>query len=115
VREIIQRNRRRPVDFDVVSSLVQLSAGPSNLATTIRLMAEAIPDRGILRVAPRLLPLSHPLVVDGTLNAITIETDMAGEITLIGKGAGSVETASAIIGDLLYIRDFHEGRHKKTP
>jgi len=81
---------------------------------TIRLIAEAIPDRGILRVAPRLLPLSHPLVVDGTLNAITIETDMAGEITLIGKGAGSVETASAIVGDLLFIRDTHEGSHKKA-
>ncbi|MCU0631422.1 MAG: homoserine dehydrogenase [Methanolinea sp.] len=81
---------------------------------TIRLIAEAIPDRGILRVAPRLLPISHPLVVEGTLNAITIETDMAGEITLIGKGAGSVETASAIIGDLLYIRDAHAGSHSKT-
>jgi len=81
---------------------------------TIRLIAEAIPDRGILRVAPRLLPISHPLVVEGTFNAITIETDMAGEITLIGKGAGSIETASAIIGDLLYIRDRHEGSHSKT-
>jgi homoserine dehydrogenase len=30
---------------------------------------------------------------------------MAKEITLIGKGAGSIETASAIIGDLLFIRD----------
>jgi adenylosuccinate lyase len=29
----------RSLDFDVVSALVQLSAGPSNLATTIRLMA----------------------------------------------------------------------------
>ena len=43
--------------------------------------------------------------MDGTLNALTLETDMAREITLIGRGAGSVETASAIIGDLLYIRD----------
>ena len=29
----------RSLDFDVVSALVQLAAGPSNLATTIRLMA----------------------------------------------------------------------------
>jgi adenylosuccinate lyase len=29
----------RSLDFDVLSSLVQLSAGPSNLATTVRLMA----------------------------------------------------------------------------
>ena len=81
---------------------------------TIRLIAEAIPGRGILRVAPRLLPITHPLVVEGTLNAITIETDMAGEITLIGKGAGSGETASAILGDLLCIRDIHEGSHPET-
>jgi homoserine dehydrogenase len=50
---------------------------------------------------------NHPLVVEGSLNAITIETDMAGEITLIGKGAGSRETASAVIGDLLFIKDNH--------
>ena len=29
----------RSLDFDVLSALVQLAAGPSNLATTIRLMA----------------------------------------------------------------------------
>jgi homoserine dehydrogenase len=78
---------------------------------TIRLIAEAVPEQGILRVAPRVLPKNHPLVVDGSLNAITIETDMAGEITLLGKGAGSRETASAIIGDVLFIRDAHARGH----
>ncbi|MCX6689220.1 MAG: homoserine dehydrogenase, partial [Methanoregula sp.] len=72
---------------------------------TIRLIAEAIPNKHLLRVSPRIIEKNHSLVVEGTLNAITLETDMAKEITLIGKGAGSVETASAIIGDLLYIRD----------
>ena len=72
---------------------------------TIRLIAEAIPRKDILRVSPRIISKSHPLVTEGTLNALTIETDMAKEITLIGRGAGSVETASAIIGDLLFIRD----------
>jgi homoserine dehydrogenase len=72
---------------------------------TIRLIAEAIPKKGLLRVSPRIIEKNHPLVVEGTLNAITIQTDMAKEITLIGKGAGSIETASAIIGDLLFIRD----------
>ena len=78
---------------------------------TIRLIAEAVPEKGILRVAPRILPRTHPLVVENTLNAITIDTDMAGEITLIGKGAGSKETASACIGDLLFIRDIHARGH----
>jgi len=72
---------------------------------TIRLIAEANPRKHLLRVSPRILDKNHPLVFEGTLNALTLETDMAKEITLIGRGAGSVETASAIIGDLLYIRD----------
>jgi len=70
---------------------------------TIRLIAEAFPERGVLRVSPRIIRKDHPLVFEGTLNAITLETDMAGEITLIGKGAGSIETASAIIGDILFV------------
>lgn len=75
---------------------------------TIRLIAEAIPRKHILRVSPRIIEKNHPLVVDGTLNALTLETDMAKEITLIGRGAGSVETASAIIGDILYIKDRYD-------
>jgi homoserine dehydrogenase len=76
---------------------------------TIRLIAEAIPRSHVMRVSPRIIPRNHPLVVEGTLNALTLETDMAKEITLIGRGAGSIETASAIIGDLLYIRN-HYGK-----
>ena len=71
----------------------------------IRLIGEAIPARNLLRVSPRILPRSHPLLVEGTLNAVTVVTDMAGELTFIGKGAGSTETASAVIGDLLSITE----------
>lgn len=76
---------------------------------TIRLIGEVAPARNLLRVAPRVLPRAHPLVIEGTLNAVTLSTDMAGEITLMGKGAGSVETASAVIGDLLAIRNEYDG------
>jgi homoserine dehydrogenase len=78
---------------------------------TIRLIAEMVPKKGLLRVSPRIIAKNHPLVVDGSLNAITLETDLAGEVTLIGKGAGSRETASAILGDLLFIRDRYAQRH----
>ncbi|MFA6331894.1 MAG: homoserine dehydrogenase [Methanoregula sp.] len=77
---------------------------------TIRLIAEACPRKNLFRVSPRIIGKTHPLVTEGTLNALTLETDMAKEITLIGRGAGSVETASAIIGDLLFIRDCHVQR-----
>jgi homoserine dehydrogenase len=78
---------------------------------TIRLIAEMVPKKDLLRVSPRIIEKTHPLVVDGSLNAITLETDLAGEVTLIGKGAGSRETASAILGDLLAIRDSYARGH----
>jgi homoserine dehydrogenase len=74
---------------------------------TIRLIGEIVPETGVLRVSPRLIPKDHPLVVEGTLNAVTVETDLAGDLTFIGRGAGSTETASAVIGDLLYLRNRH--------
>ncbi|MEM0089054.1 MAG: hypothetical protein QW581_04710 [Archaeoglobaceae archaeon] len=36
----------------------------------------------------------------GTLNALLINTDTAGEIFVAGRGAGKFETASAILSDL---------------
>lgn len=58
-------------------------------------------DRG-LEVAPKLVPINHPICVHGTLNAIHIETDLAREITLVGYGAGK-ETISAILNDLITV------------
>jgi homoserine dehydrogenase len=55
-------------------------------------------------VAPMAIPRDHPLNVSGTLNALTFQTDPAGEITIIGKGAGGPETASAVLRDLIDIR-----------
>lgn len=56
-----------------------------------------------LTVAPRLVPKRHPLAVGGTLNVASILTDLAGRITISGKGAGSIETASSILSDILHI------------
>ena len=58
---------------------------------------------GQLEVTPRLVPVSDPLNVGGTLNVATIRTDLAGDITVIGKGAGSIEAASAILSDIIAI------------
>jgi homoserine dehydrogenase len=53
-------------------------------------------------VKPVCLPSSHPLAnVDGATNAITYYTDLLGEVTLIGPGAGRLATGYAIICDLL--------------
>jgi homoserine dehydrogenase len=53
-------------------------------------------------VAPARLPLSHPLAgVGGVTNALTITTDLLGDVTLIGPGAGSVATGFALLSDIL--------------
>jgi homoserine dehydrogenase len=55
-------------------------------------------------VKPENLPDSDPVCIPGTLNALTFSTSHAGDVTLIGRGAGGEETASAIIRDLVDIR-----------
>jgi homoserine dehydrogenase len=59
---------------------------------------------GSASVRPEAIPSTHPLNVSGTFNAITFDTDPAGEITLVGKGAGGRETASSVLRDLIEIR-----------
>lgn len=55
-------------------------------------------------VAPTRLPLSHPLAsVGGAANGITYSTELLGEVTLIGPGAGRVETGFAVLSDLFSI------------
>lgn len=57
-----------------------------------------------LEVAPIQVPKSDPLCVNGTLNAISFTSEHSGTQTIIGRGAGGVETASSILRDLLYIQ-----------
>jgi homoserine dehydrogenase len=55
-------------------------------------------------VKPQRLPETHPLAqVGGATNAITFTTKLLGDVTLIGPGAGRLETGYALIGDLLAI------------
>ncbi len=56
-------------------------------------------------VKPTRLPLSHPLAsVKGATNAITYSTDLLGDVTLIGPGAGRLETGFALLADILAIQ-----------
>jgi len=67
----------------------------------IKLIGEASPDA--LEVSPRLVRQGSPFAVEGTLNVATLKTDLADDVTVVGKGAGSVETASAILSDMVNI------------
>ncbi len=53
------------------------------------------------RVHPTMVPKTSPLAqVMGVTNAVTIDADAVGQLTLIGPGAGGDATASAVIGDI---------------
>ncbi len=55
-------------------------------------------------VQPVALPVEHPLAnVGGATNAVTYTTRLLGDVTLIGAGAGRMETGYALINDLLAI------------
>ena len=55
-------------------------------------------------VKPVALPLSHPLAaVMGPTNAVTFDTDLLGQVTVVGPGAGRVETGYSILVDLMAI------------
>ncbi|MDD2666024.1 MAG: homoserine dehydrogenase [Methanocellales archaeon] len=73
----------------------------SDKGYTIKLIGEVEAEK--LRVAPRLVPKDHPLAVRGTLNVMSLNTDLAGEITITGKGAGAIETSSSILSDVINI------------
>jgi homoserine dehydrogenase len=98
---------KRNVKFSDVSitGIASVSAEAIALAAeqdmVIRLVGEV--SDNVLEVSPRLVPKGHPLSISGTLNTAQIMTDLAGPITVTGKGAGRIETASAILSDLIAI------------
>lgn len=68
----------------------------------IKLIASC--DGKNLVVEPKPVSMKDPICVDGILNAITFTCQHSGQQTIIGKGAGGIETASAIMRDLIDIR-----------
>ncbi len=55
-----------------------------------------------VRVHPAMVPRTHPLAaVRDSFNAVFVEGDAVGELMFLGRGAGGMPTASAVLGDLL--------------
>ena len=91
----IKRIGIRKIDNDDIRK-----AAANNSA--IKLIASC--DNGLI-VKPKELPFDNPLCVSGTLNAISFTSEHSGTQTIIGKGAGGIETASSILRDLIDIRN----------
>ncbi|WP_217183525.1 homoserine dehydrogenase [Streptomyces sp. AC495_CC817] len=71
------------------------------LAVCERIDAEGSESISV-RVYPALVPQSHPLAtVHGANNAVFVEAEAAGSLMFYGAGAGGVQTASAVLGDVV--------------
>jgi homoserine dehydrogenase len=81
-------------------------AAARQLDMVIRLVGAAtlVDDRLDVRVRPAFVDRSHPLAaVSGAFNAVMLQGDAIREITLEGPGAGGIETASAVVADMVSV------------
>ncbi len=70
-----------------------------------------------IRVHPAMIPQSHPMAnVNGVLNAVRVCDNLMEENVLIGHGAGSLPTGSAVVADIVEIaRDILAGTKDRVP
>jgi homoserine dehydrogenase len=81
-------------------------AAAHELDTVVRLVGSAtlVDGKVDVRVGPALVVRHHPLAaVEGAFNAVMLQGDAIREITLEGPGAGGIETASAVVADMVSV------------
>ncbi|WP_208435696.1 homoserine dehydrogenase [Bartonella phoceensis] len=96
-----------------ISNISQIDIRAADeLGYRIKLLGVALKtDSGIeQRVHPTMVPTSSMIAqIHGVTNALSIQSDLLGELLFSGPGAGGAATASAVIGDLADIARAHPG------
>jgi homoserine dehydrogenase len=101
-----------PVTLDAVSyeGIEQIEPGDlayaKELGLSLKLLGVAERREGgiSVRVFPCFLYPGHPLApVEGPFNAVMVEAPEITEVTMSGPGAGGIQTASAVLGDVVSI------------
>ncbi len=101
---------RVPVEWVVVEGIEgvteeQITAARA-LDMRVKLLGQATlaGERVDVRVGPAFVDVHHPLAaVEGAFNAVMLQGDAIREITLEGPGAGGIETASAVVADMVSV------------
>ena len=114
-----------PIQFDKVhvEGITQLDSVDISFAERlgyrVKLLgiAKCHPQGLELRVHPTLVAADHLLAqVNGSMNAVMVKSDAAGVTMYYGAGAGSEQTASAVIADLVDIaRSTSVGHRHRVP
>lgn len=101
--DAVYREGIRAITADQVASARKAGFVVKLLAVCERVVDEQTGVEGVsARVHPALVPLDHPLAaVHGANNAVFLEAEAAGSLMFYGAGAGGVQTASAVLGDVV--------------
>ena len=95
------------VDYRGVEDVTPMHvAAARELDMVVRLVGAAtlVDERLDVRVRPAFVDRRHPLAaVSGAFNAVMLQGDAIREITLEGPGAGGIETASAVVADMVSV------------
>jgi len=92
----------RDVQVEGISGVTQEQVKKAKEKGEIVKLVGTIGDE--LSVKPTRIALDHPLNVSGALNSVVFDTGLSGEVTIVGKGAGGMEAASAVLRDLIEIK-----------
>ncbi len=89
-------DRLRPEDIENAREL--------GYAVKLLAIAERTDGGASARVHPTMIPAGHPLAsITGNFNAIFVIGRSVGDLMFYGQGAGSLPTATAILGDVVNI------------
>lgn len=88
---------------DIPRAKIEEAAGAGERVKLLGEVDLADPARPVLSVGSGRVPAHGSLDVPRNLNAVQFALQSAGEVTLVGRGAGGPETATAIIRDLVDI------------
>ncbi len=95
------------VDFEGIESVQPDDlAYAKELGLSLKLLgvAERLDEGITVRVFPCFLYQGHPLSpIEGPFNAVTVEAPEITEVTISGPGAGGIQTASAVLGDVVSV------------
>lgn len=100
--EAVHREGITAIDKGVMDAARSAGYVVKLLAVCERLTTAAGVESVSARVYPALIPREHPLAsVHGANNAVFVEAEAAGPLMFYGAGAGGIQTASAVLGDVV--------------
>ena len=81
---------------------VAFAASYDSVIKLIAMTKKLSDDKALVMVSPRLVKNESMLSgVNGVFNAGLVRGDATGDVLMYGKGAGSLATASAVVGDVI--------------